>query len=344
MRGGYGSGKEKYMDGITILGTGEYTPPVAETNEMFTKFIDTSDEWIYTRTGIKERRMSPDTPNFVMAAKAAKMALKNAGKTAKDIDCIIVSTCSPDFFYPSTACLVQNIIGAQPCACMDVNTACTGFISALDIAKVYLAANTYKTILVIASERLTSQIDYEDRGSCILFGDGAGAVVVEKGEGKLYYSHMGAEGDMLENLYCKVYYDRNNPFFTGDKMLDDIIDTPQKERYLQMDGKAVYKFAVDAMASAVEEVCRQSGFRIDNIDIVIPHQANIRIIQSALKKMNVDTSKVYTNLETHGNTSSSCIPMCLAELDEAGRLQRGMKICLVGFGAGLTYGASIFEY
>ena len=149
---------------------------------------------------------------------------------------------------------------------------------------------------------------------------------------------------MLQSLYCKNFYDRNNPYFKGDDCLKDIIDTPNIERYLQMDGKAVYKFAVDAMANAVEYVCEHSGISLDDIDLVIPHQANIRIIQSALKKMNVDLDKVFTNLETHGNTSSSCIPMCLAELDRQGRLKRGMKICLVGFGAGLTYGATIFEY
>ena len=153
------------MNGITILGTGEYTPETVVTNEMFTKFIDTTDEWITTRTGIRERRMSPDKPNFMMAAEAAKAALASAGKTAKDIDCIIVSTCSPDFYYPNTACLVQNLIGAQPCACMDVNTACTGFITAVDIARNFLANDTYKTVLIVASERLTSQIDYTDRAS-----------------------------------------------------------------------------------------------------------------------------------------------------------------------------------
>ncbi len=331
------------MSGISIIGTGSYLPEFIATNEMFTKFIETTDEWITTRTGISERRISPDKPNFIMGAEACKKALANAGIEGKDIDAIIVSTCSPDFFYPNTACLIQNIIGADGCAAIDINTACTGFITALDIARNYLAADIYKTILVVASERLTSQIDYEDRASCILFGDGAGAAVVQKGSG-LYYSTMGAKGDMLRDLYCKVEYNRNNPFFKGDDILKDIINTPQKERYLQMDGKAVYKFAVDAMADAVDKVCAQSGFDINDLDLVIPHQANIRIIQSALKKMNVDESKVYTNLETHGNTSSSCIPMCLAELDEAGRLKRGMKICLVGFGAGLTYGACIFEY
>ncbi|MCH5324063.1 MAG: ketoacyl-ACP synthase III [Eubacterium sp.] len=331
------------MSGIKIIGTGAYVPEFVATNEMFTKFIDTSDEWIATRTGISERRISPDKPNFWMSAEAAKEAIANAKISASDIDAIIVSTCSPDFFYPNTACLIQHIIGADGCAAIDINTACTGFITALDIARVYLAADIYKTVLVVAGERLTSQIDYEDRSSCILFGDGAGAAVVQKGDG-IYYSHMGAKGDMLQDLYCKVEYNRNNPFYTGDDILKDIINTPQKERYLQMDGKAVYKFAVDAMADAVDKVCEQSGFNINDLDLVIPHQANIRIIQSALKKMDVDESKVYTNLETHGNTSSSCIPMCLSELDRAGRLQRGMKICLVGFGAGLTYGACIFEY
>ncbi len=336
--------RKRIMDGITILGTGEYVPDTTATNEMFAKFIDTSDEWITTRTGIKERKISSSTPNFMMGAQAGRQAVENAGLTPKDIDCIIVSTCTPDFFYPNTACLIQNVLGAQPCACIDVNTACTGFITALDLARSYLAMNVYKTILVMASERLTNQIDYEDRGSCILFGDGAGAVVVQKGENKLYYSHSGAEGDMLESLYCKVYYDKNNPFHKEDDFLKDKIDTPQKERYLQMDGRAVYKFAVDAMAGAVAKICADSGFSLDDIDLVVPHQANLRIIQAAIKKMNVDESKVYTNLETHGNTSSSCIPMCLAELDKAGRLKRGMRICLVGFGGGLTYGATIFEY
>ena len=341
------------MNGITILGTGEYTPETVVTNEMFTKFIDTTDEWITTRTGIRERRMSPDKPNFMMAAEAAKAALASAGKTAKDIDCIIVSTCSPDFYYPNTACLVQNLNGAQPCACMDVNTACTGFITAVDIARNFLANDTYKTVLIVASERLTSQIDYTDRASCILFGDGAGAVVIEKGEGKEYYSHSGAEGDMLQSLYCKNFYDRNNPYFKGDDCLKDIIDTPNKERYLQMDGKAVYKFAVDAMAKVLEDALDALAYREADYSAVDKALASVpfdlssyteKSVQAALKNMNVDLDKVFTNLETHGNTSSSCIPMCLAELDRQGRLKRGMKICLVGFGAGLTYGATIFEY
>lgn len=332
------------MDGITILGAGSYNPSFSMTNEMLTEFIDTSDEWISSRTGIKTRLMSPDKANYQMAAEAAKAAMKSAGKTAEDIDFIIVSTCSPDFYYPNMACLVQKQIGAEGCPCIDINTACTGFINALDIARNYLATGDYTTILVVSSERLSSQIDYNDRGSCILFGDGAGAVVVEKGEDKPYYSILGAEGDMFEALYCKANYKPNFPKFDGNEVFSELIDTPEKECYLQMDGKAVYKFAVDAMANAVDKVLQKSGLTIEDIDLVIPHQANIRIIQSALKKMKVADEKVFTNLENHGNTSSACIPVGLAELMESGRLKRGMKICLVGFGAGLTYGACIFEY
>ena len=336
--------KGKIMNGITILGAGSYTPSFAVSNDMLTEFIDTSDEWISSRTGIRNRYMSPDKANYEMAAEAAKAALKNAGKTAQDIDFIIVSTCSPDFYYPNMACLVQKQIGAENCPCIDINSACTGFINSLDVARNYLATGDYKTILIVSSERLSPQIDFKDRGSCILFGDGAGAVVVEYGENKPYYSILGAEGDMFEALYCKANYKPNFPEFDGNEIFKELCNTPEKECYLQMDGKAVYKFAVDAMASAVDKVLTKAGCTIDDIDIVVPHQANIRIIQSALKKMKVDDSKVLINLQDHGNTSSACIPVALAELMAQGRLERGMKVCLVGFGAGLTYGACIFEY
>ncbi len=333
------------MNGINILGVGTYTPELTVTNAMYEKFLDTSDEWIKTRTGIEERRMSPDTPNYMMAAKAAEAAIADAGITAKDIDLILLSTCSPDFFYPSMSCMVQKTIGAEPCACMDINAACSGFIYALDIARAYLETDMYKRILIVSSERLSPMLDFNDRGSCILFGDGAGAAVVEKKENSYYYSHAGADGDMLESLYCKVNYDvSNNPFFKGYKGIEDKIDTHEKERYLQMDGKAVYKFAVDAMATSAASVCEKAGITIDDVDLIVPHQANMRIIQSAVKKMGADSEKVFINLQKHGNTSSACIPTCLAELKAGGRLKRGMKLCLVGFGAGLTYGGCLFEY
>lgn len=331
------------MHGIKICGIGSYEPDFIATNKMFAEFIETSDEWITTRTGISERRISVDKPNFFMAVQAAKNALENGNINPKDIDMIIVSTCSPDFLYPIMACLVQHEIGAVNASCLDVNSACPGFIAAVESARGYLATGDYKNILVIASEKLSNHVDYTDRTSCILFGDGAGAVVLQASENP-YYSSFGAEGDMFQQLYLKVNYEPNCPFHTGTEGFEELLDTNEKRKYMQMDGTGVYKFAVDAMPKAVEMVCKKSGFNMDDIDLVIPHQANIRIIKTALKKMNVPESKVYVNLKKHGNTSSACMPTCLAELERAGRLHRGMKICLVGFGAGLTYGAIVFEY
>ena len=326
-----------------VLGTGMYVPPRVVTNDDLSQFLETNDEWITQRVGVKERHISTNETAADMGAKAARAALENSGVAAEEIDLILAASVSGESISPSVSCMIQNLLGLS-CMTMDINAACSAFDFLLETAAGFFARGKVKKVLVIGAERLSRLLDWNDRGTAVIFGDGAGAVVIEKGEGKEYYSHSGAEGDMLQSLYCKNFYDRNNPYFKGDDCLKDIIDTPNKERYLQMDGKAVYKFAVDAMANAVEYVCEHSGISLDDIDLVIPHQANIRIIQSALKKMNVDLDKVFTNLETHGNTSSSCIPMCLAELDRQGRLKRGMKICLVGFGAGLTYGATIFEY
>lgn len=334
------------MQGLKILGTGSYLPETVITNEDFAKIIDTSDEWIASRTGIRERHYS-NKLNFRMAEIAANNAMKTAGVAPEEIDLILVSTCTPDFLYPSMSCLVQNAIGAVNAACIDINCACTGFITALDMARNYMCTGDYKKVLVIASELLTRMLDYEDRSNCILFGDGAGAVVVEPSD-KIFYSVLGAQGDSLNNmsLACKITYYSEVPFEGlghNEDELATIFDTEKKNKFLQMDGKAVYKFAVDAMAKGVEMVCKKAGISADELDLVIPHQANIRIIRSALKAMSVPDEKVYINLEKHGNTSSSCIPMCLDELNREGRLKSGMKLCLVGFGAGLTYGAVITE-
>ena len=337
------------MQGIKILGTGRYVPEAVITNKDFEKIIDTSDEWIKTRTGVSERHLAKNTLNFRMGAAAAEKALENAGVKADELDLIIVSTCTPDFFCPSASCLIQHCIGAKNAACFDVNSACTGFITAVDTARNFLASGDYKKVLVIASEYLTRMVDYEDRGSCILFGDGAGAVVVEAADTP-YYSCMGAQGDLLEALYSKVNYTTNVPFegfgdpFAADSEVAEKLDTYQKNNFMQMDGKAVYKFAVDAMSKSVARVCEKAGITTEDLDLVVPHQANIRIISSALKAMKITDEKIYVNLDKHGNTSSSCMPICLDELFEAGKLKRGMKICLVGFGAGLTFGAIIFEY
>ena len=331
------------MSGIEILGTGSYVPEFVADNDKFSEILDTSDEWIYPRTGIKKRHLATDKPNYYMAAEAAKKALENANCKPEDVDLIIVSTCTPDFFYPAMSCLVQKRIGAVNASCFDVNSACTGFISSLDIAHKYLETEKYKTVLIVSSEKLSSQTDYTDRASCILFGDAAGAVLLKKSD-KPFYSFMGAEGDEFESLYCKVHYESNCPWFTGlDEFYENRFDTFGKNNFLVQDGKMVYKFAVNAMANAVKNVAKQGGYDVSELDLVIPHQANLRIIEKATELLGVPSSKVYTNIEYMGNVSSACIPVGLDELNRAGRLPVGMKLCLVGFGAGLTYGAAVME-
>lgn len=331
------------MSGIEILGTGSYVPEFVADNDKFSEILDTSDEWIYPRTGIKKRHLATDKPNYYMAAEAAKKALENANCKPEDVDLIIVSTCTPDFFYPAMSCLVQKRIGAVNASCFDVNSACTGFISSLDIAHKYLETEKYKTVLIVSSEKLSSQTDYTDRASCILFGDAAGAVLLKKSD-KPFYSFMGAEGDEFESLYCKVHYESNCPWFTGlDEFYENRFDTFGKNNFLVQDGKMVYKFAVNAMANAVKNVAKQGGYDVSELDLVIPHQANLRIIEKATELLGVPSEKVYTNIEYMGNVSSACIPVGLDELNRAGRLPVGMKLCLVGFGAGLTYGAAVME-
>lgn len=334
------------MQGIKITGTGSYIPDRVVTNDDFAKFLDTSDEWIYTRTGIKRRYYNTDKMNFQMGAAAAESALKSAGVSAKDIDMIILSCCTPDFFYPNTACLIQGLIGADNAACVDINTACTGFITALDMARRYLCTGDHTRILVVSSEFLTRQQDFTDRTSCFLFGDGAGAVVVEAAD-KPFYSVMGAKSDLLDALYCKIEYTSNMPLegFTDYEgyLKDKNFKTVEQNRHLQMDGKAVYRFAVDAMAECFAKVCEKAGVKSSDIDIVIPHQANLRIINSALKSMDVPNERVYVNLEEHGNTSSACIPTILDEINGKGILTEGKKMALVGFGGGLTYGSIYME-
>lgn len=331
------------MRGIKIIGTGTYIPETVASNDWLSTIMDTNDEWIYSRTGIRERRISKDKPNFYMAAEASKKAIESSGLKPEDIDLILASTCSPDFYYPCLSCLVQHEVGAVNAAAYDVNAACTGFIMALDAASRYLQDGDYKNILVVASERLAPHCDYTDRTASILFGDGAGAAVVTASD-KPMYSYISAKGDYFKALYCQCdHTDANCPLLEEDSVLSGLLDTDAKRRYLQMNGKEVYKFAVDAMGDAVDKALKKAGMTMDDIDLVIPHQANLRIIQSAVKAMGITLDKVYVNLEKHGNTSSACIPTCLDELVRDGVIKEGMKICLVGFGAGLTSGAIIFE-
>jgi 3-oxoacyl-[acyl-carrier-protein] synthase-3 len=322
--------------GIKFSSVGSYVPPLTVTNDDLAVILDTSDEWIFSRTGIKRRNYNEGRPNYLMATEAARSALENAGIPAADIDYIIVSTSTPDFIYPITSCLVQGAIGAENAACLDISVACTGFVGGLELAKSLLYSG-YNKILLIASECLTLHADFTDRATCVLFGDSAGAVVLERAD-KLFTSCMKAKGVSPENpiLYYKQTNDTNAPFCKAEKSADF---APR----LQMDGREVYKFAVDAMPEAAKAACAKAGISLDEIDLFIPHQANIRIVQTAAKSLGVSMDKVYMNIENNGNTSSACMPVCLDELSKAGRLKPGMKLCFVGFGAGLTYGAAIIE-
>ncbi len=332
------------MRGIKILGTGVYNPEIKVTNADLSSIMETDDEWIRTRTGISSRNYSKDKSNHFMATEASKKAIADAGLKPEDIDLIIASSCTTEYFYPNLASLVQGGTGAVNAAVVEVNTACTGFISAVDIASRYLQDDDYKTVLVVASEKLSTHVDFEDRASCILFGDGAGAAVITKND-KPMYSYLSGKADSFEALYRYKNLEHNCPYIDkqDETTSTAAFDTEKKRHYLQMDGKGVYKFAVDAMAVAVEKTLAKAGLTKDDIDLVIPHQANIRIIQSATKALGIPQEKVFVNIGEHANTSSACIPTCLDDLNKEGRIKDGMKICMVGFGAGLTSGAIIFE-
>lgn len=333
--------------GIKILGMGSYKPEFVVNNADFSKFIETDDNWITSRTGIKQRRFNVESygrceANCSMSAKAAQRALESAGVNADEIDMIIAATATPDYFFPTLSCLVQNLIGAENACAIDVNAACTGFVNALDIARAYLAVGEYKKILVVAGEMLSNQIDFTDRATCVLFGDGAGAVVVEASDNQ-YVSFLGAKGESPNNplLYCEVNNTHNNNVFKAETADEPELEPPPG--FLRMDGKEVYKFAADIMPRAVNEVCERAGVSLSEIDLLIPHQANIRIIKAAMKSLDIPEERVYVNIENTGNISSACIPVCLDELSKANRLKSGDKVCMVAFGAGLTYGAIIME-
>ncbi|MCL1881335.1 MAG: ketoacyl-ACP synthase III [Oscillospiraceae bacterium] len=331
---------------IKILGTGSFKPDFVALNEDFSKTagLETDDDWITSRTGIKQRMFNcgENATNYNMSSKAAERALKAAGISADDIDIIVASTATPDFFYPSLACLVQNAIGATNAFAIDVSAACTGFVNALDIVRNYLANGSAKKALIVSGEMLSYHTDFTDRATCVLFGDGAGAIVLEATDSpKLYAAHLGAIGEKFDEpaLYCKVPYKCNSPFGAKGENFGAVNHVD----YIQMDGRAVYKFASDIMPKTVKSVCEKAGLELSDIDLLIPHQANIRIIKTAMKNLDIPEDKVYVNIEKTGNISSACIPVCLDELYELGRIKAGMKICMVAFGAGLTYGAVIIE-
>ena len=314
---------------IKIAGTGSALPNKIMTNKDLEQLVETSDEWIRERTGICERRIAQGDTVASLAATACERALANAGKKAEDVDLILVATCSPEQLLPCAACQVQSIIGAQKAVAFDLNAACSGFLFGLVTAYSYITAGLYKNALVVGSEVLSKIVDWTDRGTCILFGDGAGAVYVEATEGPEGFIGFtqGSDGSKGSVLSC-----------------NERTDNPEEDIYVHMDGREVYKFATRQVPKCIVEAVDRSQLSLEDIDLFVLHQANTRIIESIAKQLKQDISKFPVNLPRVGNMSSATIPVLLDELNRDGKLQKGQKIVLSGFGAGLTYGACVLTW
>lgn len=331
------------MTGVRVLGIGMHVPPMIATNDDFAKIVDTSDEWITQRTGIKQRHITNGEPTYYIGAKAAQKALDDAGIKAEEVGLIIATTVTADYYTPSLSCLIQREIGAVGSMAMDLNCACAGFVYGFDMAKRYLQTDhSLKYVLLVAAEELSKFVDYTDRSSCVLFGDGAAAFVLRRSENTFFSSFLGADGNGAEFLAARGLRSEN-AFRINEEEFD--LNMPNtKKHYLYQNGKEVYKFAVKALPESVEKACAKLEMDPDELDAIVAHQANIRIIETAAKNLNVDIRKFPIYIDKYGNTSSASIPIAFCEAVKDGRICRNDKVCLVGFGGGLVYGAVIFEY
>lgn len=323
------------MNTCRIVGTGSYVPERIVTNDDLAKIVETNDEWIVTRTGIHERRIAADVEigTSYMAAEAAKRALADAGVEAKELDIILLATSSPDNCFPGGACEVQSVIGADRAVAFDISAACSGFIFALNTMQAFVQAGIYRTGLVIGADCLSKLTDWKDRGTCVLFGDGAGAAVVRAEETGLIHMTMGADGTKGPVLSCVSRTGGN--FLTG--------STPEIG-YMYMDGQEVFKFAVKKVPECVNQVLSEAGTDIADIKYFVLHQANYRIFESVAKRLKQPMEKFPMNIGRYGNTSGASVPLMLDELNREGKLNRGDKIILAGFGGGLTWGAALLEW
>lgn len=321
-----------------ILGTGFYVPEKIMTNADLEKIVETSDEWIVERTGIKERRIAEDNqPMSDLAMKAAQNALADAGVAAEDLDLIIVATLTSDRIIPSTACMIQNLLGAKHAAAFDLSAACSGFAYAASVAAQFIETGAYKKALVIGAETLSKYINWEDRNTCVLFGDGAGAAVlgqVEEGYGILSFD-LGSDGSGGDAIQIPS---------SGSLMPVSKESIDQKLNLIHMNGRDVFKFAVKAMGKTVKNSLAKIDMPQEKIDWLVPHQANIRIIESAAKRLSMPMDKVIVNIHKYGNMSAACIPIALAEAAAAKRFKKGDIIALSGFGAGLTWASCIIRW
>ncbi|WP_026081144.1 beta-ketoacyl-ACP synthase III [Paenibacillus sp. PAMC 26794] len=323
---------------VGIIGTGKYVPEKILTNSDLEKMVDTNDEWIVSRTGIKQRHIAaPDQATSDLAYEAAIKALESAGMTGSDLDLIIVATITPDSSFPSTACILQDKLGAKGAAAFDLSAACSGFVYGLASATSFIQSGMYNNALVIGADCLSRITDYTDRNTCVLFGDGAGAVVVgEVPEGRGFKAFdLGAEGAGGSLLQMEG----------GGSRLPATTETVEnKKHYINMNGREVFKFAVRVMGTATIEVLRKAGMERTDVDLFVPHQANIRIIQSAMQRLELPEEKVVVNVDKYANTSAASIPLALVEAAEEGRMKAGDTVLMVGFGGGLTWGASVLVW
>lgn len=321
-----------------ITGIGSYVPRKVLTNRDLEKMIDTSDEWIRTRTGISERHIvSEGTASSDLGVLAAEKALKSAGRSAEDIDMIVVSTASPDLIWPSTACLIQAKLGASSAGAFDVQAACAGFVFALTVAAQFVESERCKVVLVVGAEAMSRFIDWTDRNTCVLFGDGAGALVlekVEKGYG-LLGSYLGSDGKGSHLLQIPA---------GGSARPANEETIKENLHYIKMNGNEVFKFATRATIEAATEALKISGIKDEEVDFLIPHQANQRIIEAAASRLHITGDKVVSNINKYGNTSTASIPLAMDELWQAGKIKKGNIILTVGFGGGLTWGANVIRW
>lgn len=322
-----------------IAGTGSSLPEKKLTNDDLSKIVETNDEWITTRTGIKTRRIAGEgETTATLASEAAKIAVADAGLQAEDIEMIVVATITPEMVFPSTACFVQDAIGAKNAWAFDLNAACSGFVYGLSIAEQFVKSGKYKNVLVIGAETLSRITNYKDRNSCILFGDGAGAAVVQRSEGKsrgILYSKMISDGSGWEPLRCEAYGSRNP---VGKSLADEAM------KYMYINGKEVYQLAVRNIVDMVTDCTKACNMSIEDVDMFIPHQMNARIIESAGKRLKLKDENIFINIQKYGNTSAASIPIALDECRKEGKLNPGDIVLLVAFGGGLTWGANIIEF
>ena len=320
--------------GTKIIGTGSCLPKTVVTNDDLSKIMDTSDEWISTRTGIKERHLVREETTAGMSAEAAMRAMENAGVTAQELDLIIVGTVSADHVTPACACEVQAAIGADRAVAFDINAACSGFMFALNIAHAYLQMGVYKTALIIGAETLSKIMDWSDRSTCVLFGDGAGAAIVRADDKRgLLAFDQGSDGAKGGVLAC-ANRSNNNP----------LVETSKELEYVHMDGQEVYKFAVTAVPASLQRTIEAAGLTVEDIDYFALHQANIRILQAVAKRLKVSEDKFPISLDHCGNISAASVPILLDEMNRKGLLKPGMKIALSGFGGGLTWASAVLEW